>query len=172
MGERKSAAIIIAMFAAILVMLAGKSCSENMKRERQKNNAPVNTLASRPSQENYAETTRSNAVVTVLATEPGQSQIEYITDILGRVVGTVEHSTEATETTTVPQVEYVTDILGRVVKVIEPTTEAVETTTESDVMKNPLAEYWEQHSTAPATRDQDIEEQHYKAPSTLQITIG
>jgi len=198
MGERKSAAIIIAMFAAVLVMLAGKSCAENMKQERQKNASVNNTAASTPSQATYADVTRSNSVtVPVEPTQPqveyvtdilGRvigtvennsnsgsvtvSEIEYVTDILGRVIGTVENKTEVTQSATVPATEYVTDILGRVVKVIENTTEPVQTTTVKKENKNPLQEYQEQHSTAPVTRDHDIDEQGYTAPSTLQISIG
>lgn len=171
MGERKYAAIIVAMFAAVLVMLAGKSCAENMKNERRNGTASYKS-AERSSQTDLAVTTSPHGQATFPATESVQSQVEYVTDILGRVIGTVEHTTEAAETTTVPQVEYVTDILGRVIKTIEPTTEVPETTAAVTEKKNPLQVYQEQHSTAPVTRDRDIEEQHYTVPSTLHITIG
>ncbi|MBR4628104.1 MAG: hypothetical protein IKO47_10475 [Ruminococcus sp.] len=169
MGERKSAAIVIAALAAVLVMLAGRGCAESIKRG-QKNNTPANTTISNHAVQTDAETRNVTAPATVPgAVHPG---VEYVTDILGRVIGTVENTTEVTEPVTEAQPEYVTDILGRVVKVIEPTTVPVQTTEKPTDNRNPLQKYQEEHSTAPVTRDADIESEHYTAPSTLQITIG
>jgi len=177
MDNQKGIAIIIAMFAAILVMLAGKSCADNMNKNRNTRSggkaasSAVNNLVTSQN----GTTANGSGVYEYTVTAESNVQvngIEYVTDILGRVIGTVEPTSgQMTETTAEPQVEYVTDILGRVVSVIEP--ETVETTSEKTTYNNILDEYRSQHPelTKP-TKEKDIEEEHYTAPSSLYINIG
>ena len=178
MDNRKGIAIILAMFSAILVMLAGKSCADGMNKNREKG-------AKKPSAGNsvsvdYQEQTLTVAKgvreYTVTADSTMYTDnVEYITDILGRVIGTVEPSSaDVTEGSTEPEIQYITDILGRVVDVIEPDTQpSTEDPTATTEHKNPLEEYREKHPemTKP-TKEKDIEEEHYTAPSSLYITIN
>lgn len=173
MGERRSAAIIIAALAAVLVMLAGRSCAENMKRSREDEAARRSATNTVATGRNDVAPTSPAGTQTYTVTNPQQPGVEYVTDILGRIIGTIENTDSATEPDSEPQVEYVTDILGRVIRVIEPETVPVtEDPTAATVKKNPLEEYQEKYSTSPPKRDSDIESEHYTAPSTLQITIG
>ena len=178
MDNHKGIAIVLAMFAALLVMLAGKSCTDNMnnKNNKKSNSAPTGGSFSVTAQNNTLNQQNGVNEYTITgSSEVTTESIEYITDILGRVVGTVaQSSTEPTEATTEPQVEYVTDILGRVVSIIEP--ETVITTEDPTAVteyKNPLEEYLEEHPNPTVSgKDKDIDGEHYTVPSSLYITIG
>lgn len=130
--NQRGIAIIIAMFAAILVMLAGKSCTSNNSSDNSKSSKSVSYSEKSAGSIQTATNNSGGGVYEYTVTAESQStgtKIEYVTDMLGRVIGTVEATSgEVSEPET--QIEYVTDILGRVldtvIVTVEPTTQTTE----------------------------------------------
>ena len=133
--NQRGIAIIIAMFAAILVMLAGKSCTS--KNSSNNSNSSKSVSYSEKGVDSVQIITKHNGggVYEYTVTAESQStgtKIEYVTDMLGRVIGTVEATSgEVPEPET--QIEYVTDILGRVLDTVIVTVELTTQTTEPQI---------------------------------------
>lgn len=175
MENQKGIAIVLAMFAALLVMLAGKSCTDNINKKNKNNSSTAGSFNVTAKNNTLTQNNGINEYTITGSSETTTESIEYITDILGRVIGTVAPtSTEPTESTTEPQVEYVTDILGRVVSIIEPeTVTTTEAATEATKKINPLEEYLEEHPNPTVSGNKkDIDGEDYTVPSSLYITIG
>lgn len=201
MDNRKSIALVIAFIAAVLVMLAGKSCAESITKSNSSSStksefsiAAETGTASPEKKSGQAvtyEVTQGNSpnveyvtdilgrvieTVPVPETDPPTTEppVEYITDILGRVQGTVGRERDPEQSYT----EYVTDILGRVVDTVEhkaTTTadenEPVETTTEEKL--NPLEKYWRENPPEEPERggQSGNSGQRETAPSEIHIKI-
>lgn len=108
MEKNKIAAFVCAAIAALLVIMAGKSCTasirENNEKSRAKNNQPTVS---------YSDGTG----VSVIESASTAQEVGRVTDIFGRVVTTTTSSEEYnhTETTAEPAVEYVTDAFGNAI---------------------------------------------------------
>ncbi len=200
--NQKIIAMVIALFAALLVIIAGRSCTASIENANRKNkttssatlsennntsseitNAPVNdTVAGDESSDEQSPSPQIEYVTDILGrvigTKPAEptapqpvTEIEYATDTLGRVVGTkyVEVTTEAPT-----MIEYVTDILGRVTAteyVTIPQGEAPQqTTSQTTSKKSVLEQYEEDHPSK--TQPADEEQPGSETPGTLHITIG
>ncbi|MBE6858633.1 MAG: hypothetical protein E7498_04260 [Ruminococcus sp.] len=128
MENQKGIAIIIAFFAGVLVVIAGKSCSASLEDKTQSSPSSGKQQMSisigiagdshRPVNNNSNTDKNTQVQTTEYYSNP---DVQYVTDLLGRVIGTV-----APEDVTHTEIEYVTDLLGRVVKtevhVVTPTT--------------------------------------------------
>lgn len=119
MEKNKIVALACAAIAALLVIMAGRSCTESIReaneKSRAKNNEPTIFYSG------------GSGVSVIEGTAPAEEG-GRVTDIFGRVVTTTAVSEEydSTETTTEPVVEYVTDVFGNI---IDTETSASTTTT-------------------------------------------
>lgn len=84
MENQRAIALLIAVAAAMLVVLAGKSCMRSIEEQNKKTES--SETAVRTSQ-TTAEITSAEAAVTTIGT--AESSIEYETDFFGDIVGTV-----------------------------------------------------------------------------------
>lgn len=233
MENRRVIAIFIAMLAAFLVILAGRSCAmniDNTNKKSSKSKAVTNnrlTSDTSASEITAGKTTGNNPGNTFTfgnttqtdTAEDGTDEtagdgtdsettkltdaagVEYVTDILGRVVETIPvQETDTTEPTTHvekqyvtdilgrvveenetvvsetepagdPHIEYVTDILGRVVSTKYVDENGQEVTTQFASGKNPLEEYREKYSEYYPTTD-DPGDDPVRPSSTIHIKIG
>ncbi len=234
MENRRVIAIFIAMLAAFLVILAGRSCAMNIDNTNKKSNKSKAVTNNRLTSDTSAseitagKTTGNNpgntftfgnttptdtdeeGTVTETAGDGTDSEttkltdaagVEYVTDILGRVVETIPaQETDTTEPTTHvekqyvtdilgrvveenenvvsetepagdPHIEYVTDILGRVVSTKYVDENGQEVTTQFASGKNPLEEYREKYSEYYPTTD-DPGDDPVRPSSTIHIKIG
>lgn len=126
MERNKIVALVCAAIAALLVIMAGKSCTESIReaneKSRAKNNKPTISFS-------------GDLSVSVNEGTSPEEEVDRVTDIFGRVVTTVTVSEEysITETTTEPVIEYVTDVFGNVIGTETATsTTAVSTVGESE----------------------------------------
>lgn len=233
MENRRVIAIFIAMLAAFLVILAGRSCAMNIDNTNKKSNKSKAVTNNRLTSDTSAseitagKTTGNNPGNTFTfgnttqtdTAEDGTDEtagdgtdsettkltdaagVEYVTDILGRVVETIPaQETDTTEPTTHvekqyvtdilgrvveenetvvsktepagdPHIEYVTDILGRVVSTKYVDENGQEVTTQSASGKNPLEEYREKYSEYYTSTD-DPGDDLVRPSSTIHIKIG
>ncbi|WP_298527317.1 hypothetical protein [uncultured Ruminococcus sp.] len=233
MENRRVIAIFIAMLAAFLVILAGRSCAMNIDNTNKKSNKSKAVTNNRLTSDTSAseitagKTTGNNPGNTFTfgnttqtdTAEDGTDEtagdgtdsettkltdaagVEYVTDILGRVVETIPaQETDTTEPTTHvekqyvtdilgrvveenetvisetepagdPHIEYVTDILGRVVSTKYVDENGQEVTTQAASGKNPLEEYREKYSEYYPTTD-DPGDDPVRPSSTIHIKIG
>lgn len=126
MENQKSIAMIIAAIAGILVVVAGKSCASDLESGKNSSSSPekqqVNISISTDLSINAGNNSNADSDVQPQATELyTDPDVQYVTDLLGRVIGTV-----APEDVTHTEIEYVTDLLGRVVRtevhIVDPST--------------------------------------------------
>lgn len=118
MENQKIIAIMIAALAAILVIVAGKSCTANVDSKKRtassgkaSSNVSVSIVQGTVQNNNGVSNDSSYSDIQNVPQEyPTQPEIQYVTDLLGRVIGTV-----APEDITHVYIEYHTDLLGRVV---------------------------------------------------------
>lgn len=233
MENRRVIAIFIAMLAAFLVILAGRSCAMNIDNTNKKSNKSKAVTNNRLTSDTSAseitagKTTGNNPGNTFTfgnttqtdTAEDGTDEtagdgtdsettkltdaagVEYVTDILGRVVETIPvQETDTTEPTTHvekqyvtdilgrvveenetvvsetepagdPHIEYVTDILGRVVSTKYVDENGQEVTTQFASGKNPLEEYREKYSEYYTSTD-DPGDDPVRPSSTIHIKIG
>ena len=171
MENRRITAIFLAFIAALLVMFAAKSCNDASKKKaggnKVNNNQKSPTYASISFSKSgdTADVTADTQVYEVTRAQE-EDDVEYITDLLGRVIGTSTlPPVSTTEPPTEPQVEYVTDLLGRVIEVIEPTTLPVTTAEETiPPSMDAMEKYWFEH---PST----TKAEEYELPTAIHITI-
>jgi len=195
MDNRKSIAIVLAFVAAVLVMLAGKSCAESIHKSNTKNSGGNNNYTADVS----VTTGTKSQTVTYDLEQEDVPQVEYVTDILGRVIETVPQTQTAPPETDPPveyitdilgrvegtvghekqnHTEYVTDILGRVVGVEEHTTPAAEGDTQPVTQEelNPLEKYYKEHPEEAPTAAKKVKRQDggqtETAPSEIHIKIN
>lgn len=120
MERNRIIAIVCAVIAAALVIIAGKSCTDDAVRERGRKNSNTNTTAATVSpvpqataaaNNSYYETNEASAA----DIDPAETTVSY--DLFGRivttepetvVVGTATEGAESTETTPVE-----TDVFGQ-----------------------------------------------------------
>ena len=233
MENRRVIAIFIAMLAAFLVILAGRSCAMNIDNTNKKSNKSKAVTNNRLTSDTSAseitagKTTGNNPGNTftfgnttqIDTAEDGTDEtagdgtdsettkltdaagVEYVTDILGRVVENIPaQETDTTEPTTHvekqyvtdilgrvveenetvvsetepagdPHIEYVTDILGRVVSTKYVDENGQEVTTQFASGKNPLEEYREKYSEYYTSTD-DPGDDPVRPSSTIHIKIG
>lgn len=196
MENQKIIAMIIAALAAILVIIAGKSCSANVSNEKKTPSSGGETASQisisidqhTAQNNNAANGENAHDVQDAPQEQPTNPEIQYVTDLLGRVIGT-----EAPENVTKTYIEYHTDLLGRVVgseahPATEPTTEAPthieyvtdllgrvigteivtgekEPATETTTKKNTHQQY-------PQTTTKGKDKEQGTAPSAIHITIN
>lgn len=119
MENQKIIAIVIAALAAILVVIAGKSCTASVDNKEKTSssgkaspsNAGVSIVQGTVQNNNGVNDESSNGDNQYISQEqPTGPEIQYVTDLLGRVIGTA-----APEDITHVYIEYYTDLLGRVV---------------------------------------------------------
>jgi len=116
MDKRRIISIAIAVLVAVLIMNLGKSCAEDIAKANQKAKNETTTIYY-----NYAPDNGNNTPVieeTVPIIEEPTEHIEYITSILGEIIGTVAPS-ESEEVTPLPDEEL------------------PETTTKQSILNNP-----------------------------------
>ena len=204
MENRRVIAIFIAMLAAFLVILAGRSCAMNIDNTNKKSNKSKAVTNNRLTSDTSAseitagKTTGNNpgntftfgnttptdtaeeGTVTETAGDGTDSEttkltdaagVEYVTDILGRVVEENETVVSKTEPAGDPHIEYVTDILGRVVSTKYVDENGQEVTTQFASGKNPLEEYREKYSEYYTSTD-DPGDDLVRPSSTIHIKIG
>lgn len=196
MENQKVIAMIIAALAAILVIIAGKSCSANVSNEKKTPSsggeaAPQISICigqHTAQNNNAADSENAPDVQDSPQDKPANPEIQYVTDLLGRVIGTedpenvtptyIEYHTDllgrvdgseahlVTEgTTEAPtHIEYVTDLLGRVIGT-EIATGEKEPATETTTKKNT-------HQQHPQTTTKGKDKEHGTAPSSIHITIN
>lgn len=197
MGNQKIIAIVIAAMAAILVVIAGKSCTASVDNKEKtsssgkasSSNAGVSIVQGTVQNNNGVNDESSNGDNQYISQEqPTGPEIQYVTDLLGRVIGTVapenvtptyiEYHTDllgrvvgseahlvtegTTETPT--HVEYITDLLGRVIGT-EIVTGEKEPATETTTKKNT-------HQQHPQTTTKGKDKEQGTAPSSIHITIN
>lgn len=148
MENQKVIAMIIAALALILVIIAGKSCTANVNNEKKTPSSSGETapqisisIVQHTAQNNNNTTDSENAsddqdVSSEKSTSP---EIQYVTDLLGRVIGTEVHPVTEGTTETPTHIEYVTDLLGRVVRT-EIVTGEEETSAETTMKKSSSAD--------------------------------
>lgn len=118
MENQKVIAMIIAALAAILVIIAGKSCTANVNNEKKTpssggETAPqisISIVQHTAQNNNGVDSENASDDQDASQEQPTSPEIQYVTDLLGRVIGT-----EAPENVTHTYIEYHTDLLGRVV---------------------------------------------------------
>ncbi len=120
MERNKIAAILCAVIAFLLVVMAGKSCSESIN-EANKANRRKSTQAADPASESEADDAQEDK------TSPPQN-VRY--DLFGRPILPTEEHTEATQPATdedgnviEPEIEIVTDESGNVTETVPAATE-------------------------------------------------
>ena len=104
MDNRRSIAIVAAFIAALMVMMAGKSCSDNIaetnKQNSKKTKASAATEYEPPQQNIPAPNPADNAPAVQEGTTQPETQPDHIdvTDLVGNVVGTIPVTTAEPET--------------------------------------------------------------------------
>jgi len=115
--NQRLAAIFIAMIAALLVILAGRSCARSIENANKETTNGYSISKNTVGSDDNTGGKKSDGDATYETASFTNNGIEYVTDILGRVVGTnivTEDTSQEFETETGK--EYVTDMLGRVVE--------------------------------------------------------
>lgn len=121
--NQRIVAIFIAVIAAMLVILAGRSCATSIDNTNKKgaksskasyNSFTSNSVVPGNSTGSDIHESKENPEYTTSAS----AGVEYVTDILGRVIETVTVAQETgnNEALTDVSKEYSTDILGRVIE--------------------------------------------------------
>ena len=190
MENQRLAAIFIAMIAALLVILAGRSCARSIENANTETTNGYSISKNTVGSDDNTGGKNSDGDATYETVSFTNNGIEYVTDILGRVVGTNIVTEDTSDTSqefeTETGKEYVTDMLGRVVEekdVIDILGRVVETkyvdenndevTTQASSKKNPLEEYREKHSEYYKPTESDkAEKEPQSVPSTIHIKIG
>lgn len=138
MKKNKIAALVCAAIAALLVIMAGKSCTKSAMEANEKSRRKNNDTTS------YSGESGDKVVEGTTPTE----ESERVTDIFGRIVTSeaVTDTYHAAETTTEPVVEYVTDAFGNVIgtETVTSTTATTndnETETTATTTLNPLEQF-------------------------------
>ncbi len=138
MEKNKIAALVCAAIAALLVIMAGKSCTKSALEANEKSRRKNNDTTS------YSGESGDKVVEGTTPTE----ESERVTDIFGRIVTSeaVTDTYHAAETTTEPVVEYVTDAFGNVIGTetatsTTATTNDNETETTATTTLNPLEQF-------------------------------
>ncbi len=138
MGKNKIAALVCAAIAALLVIMAGKSCTKSALEANEKSRRKNNDTTS------YSGESGDKVIE---GTTPSEES-ERATDIFGRIVTSeaVTDTYHAAETTTEPVVEYVTDAFGNVIGTetatsTTATTNDNETETTATTTLNPLEQF-------------------------------
>lgn len=139
MKKNKIAALVCAAIAALLVIMAGKSCTKSAMEANEKSRRKNNDTTSSYSGESGDKV--------IEGTTPSEES-ERATDIFGRIVTSeaVTDTYHAAETTTEPVVEYVTDAFGNVIgtETVTSTTATTndnETETTATTTLNPLEQF-------------------------------
>lgn len=138
MEKNKIAALVCAAIAALLVIMAGKSCTKSALEANEKSRRKNNDTTS------YSGESGDKVVEGTTPTE----ESERATDIFGRIVTSeaVTDTYHTAETTTEPVVEYVTDTFGNVIgtETVTSTTATTndnETETTATTTLNPLEQF-------------------------------
>ncbi len=138
MEKNKIAALVCAAIAALLVIMAGKSCTKSALEANEKSRRKNNDTTS------YSGESGDKVVEGTTPTE----ESERATDIFGRIVTSeaVTDTYHTAETTTEPVVEYVTDAFGNVIgtETVTSTTATTndnETETTATTTLNPLEQF-------------------------------
>ena len=138
MKKNKIAALVCAAIAALLVIMAGKSCTKSALEANEKSRRKNNDTTS------YSGESGDKVIE---GTTPSEES-ERATDIFGRIVTSeaVTDTYHAAETTTEPVVEYVTDAFGNVIgtETVTSTTATTndnETETTATTTLNPLEQF-------------------------------
>ena len=132
-------ALVCGVIAALLVIMAGRSCTESVREANEKSR-----VKSGKSNISQSEQSGVSAVGGTAPVEDGGR----VTDIFGRIVtsATVPNTTNVTETSTEPVGEYVTDAFGNgigteTVTSTTTATAAYETETTASTTLSPLDQF-------------------------------
>ncbi len=156
MEKNKIVALVCAVIAALLVIMAGRSCTESIREANEKSRAKNN--------ESTVSYSGGSGVSIIEGTAPAEESGRE-TDIFGRVVTTSAVSEEyystattkeydPTETTTEPVVEYVTDVFGIIIGTetatsATATTVVGETETTATTTLSPLDQFYHDQQKPP-----------------------
>ncbi|MDE6102398.1 MAG: hypothetical protein K2F73_05425 [Ruminococcus sp.] len=164
MDKHRQIAFIVAFIIAMVIMMIGKSCTDSAIKKQNKT-VKSSTSQSVPdySNNNYnnnynnAPQQNNNQVQTEAVQQVTEPQVEYVTNMLGEVIGTAEPTTTAVQLETDENGEY------SETPVIQETTQG----------KSILEQYNEgkqnnQNQSSGNVRQKD---ENYQIPSEIKITI-
>ena len=146
MEKNRAVSILLAVLAAILVIIAGKACTDDAgSRSMRSGNNEINTIGNNGKYAIEQVTTASSAAETETETGP---LYEEVTNLIGEVVETIPVTSPA-ETEGEIVYEEVTNLIGEVIDRIPVTSPShgVQTTAAATGTKSVLEAYEELHTT-------------------------
>ncbi len=148
MGNQRIIALAISIIAALLVIMAGKSCADDINDTNKEGNGASTTSASVP--DNNNNNNNNNRATSSRRNDP--PAVEEITE---------------TVPTELPALEYVTDEEGNTIGYI-PIEEETEPTTAHSL----IGDYQARKAEREAQKNEATTEEEYKVPSEVHITIN
>ena len=149
MGNQRIIALAISIIAALLVIMAGKSCADDINDTNKEGNGASTTSASVPDNNNNNNNNNNRATSSRRNDPPA---VEEITE---------------TVPTELPALEYVTDEEGNTIGYI-PIEEETEPTTAHSL----IGDYQARKAEREAKKNEATTEEEYNVPSEVHITIN
>ena len=171
LDKHRQIAFIVAFIVAMVIMMIGKACTDSTMKKNQ--TKPVHfsgTSHNVPEYSNnnynnniYSNNTpqKNNQVQTEAVQQITEPQVEYVTNMLGEIIGTAEPATTAVQPVTDENGEY-----------SEETT-VQETTRGKSILEQYNEEKQNNHSkNRNGNSDNSVKQnENYQVPSEIQITI-